>query len=150
MSDSVFANGSRIPIRIERAKLNRRLIGWYVEFWKKNRRKLELEPMFVLAMLKSALLKLPLVASAGLSLRVAQPGHPKLGHQCRLLEERYLLGSNVQIQVGDQHLAERISVRPHVVNGVTWSVNCTDPSYRISVNVLMSCVFSVYAVACVL
>src|SRR2546430_13328982 len=55
-----------MPTRRDRAKLNRRLIGWYVEFWKMKRRKLALEPIFVSAMLKSALLKLPLVASAGL------------------------------------------------------------------------------------
>ena len=38
-----------------------------MEFWKKNRRKLALEPKFVSASLKSALLKLPFEASAGLS-----------------------------------------------------------------------------------
>ncbi len=84
VSDTVLPNGSRIPIRIERAKLNRLLIGWYVEFWKKNLRKLALEPKLVLAMLKSALLKFPLLASAG-------------GHQRRLFEQRYLLRGNMRI-----------------------------------------------------
>src|SRR5216683_3102707 len=32
VSETVSRYGSRIPRRIERAKLNRRLIGWYVEF----------------------------------------------------------------------------------------------------------------------
>src|SRR5713101_7334304 len=44
VSETVSRYGARIPKRMDRAKLNRRLIGWYVEFCKNNRRKLALEP----------------------------------------------------------------------------------------------------------
>src|SRR3989475_9190561 len=56
VSETVSRTGTSKPNRVERAKLNRRLIGWYVEFCRKNRRKLALEPNRVSASLKSALL----------------------------------------------------------------------------------------------
>src|SRR5580704_11169562 len=124
-SDSVFAKGSRIPMRIDRAKLNRLLIGWYVEFWKKSLRKLALEPMRVLATLKSALLKLPLVASAGLFLASRSHVTPNSDTSVGCSNRGISSVVNFRFETSTFRNAYRYST---VVNGVAWSVNCIDPS----------------------
>jgi len=43
--------------------------------------------------------------------------------------------------VRNQHLPERVVIQQKDVRAVTWSFSCTEPSYRVSLNVLMSCVF---------
>ena len=85
VSDWVLANGSRIPMRMERAKLKRRLIGWYVILKEKSQKARARTD----ARAGDVEIRAVETSFAGVSrivALVAQPGHAKLRHQRRLFE----------------------------------------------------------------
>jgi len=45
----------------------------------------------------------------GIVARIAEPGHPKLRYECRLVEERDFFAQN--LEVGNTHLAESVANR---------------------------------------